>query len=139
MRRGVAVRRQDAEQQARVERLGTRVPYVAVFLRGEAPAFDELLDRLRLPAPVGGMARRDQAAFGEVPRPIEGDPTHHLRRGEVLGFAAHLPDPGIGPPPDPADEIGCLGQPLSDVTVYAMPAGGVEPSGLEELAVGIEL
>ncbi len=34
--------------------------------------------------------------LGQLRAAIERHPAHHLRRGEVLRFAAHLPDPAVG-------------------------------------------
>ena len=47
----------------------------------------------RLPARGDGLVVAD---LGQPRAAVGGDPAHHLRGGEVLGIAAHLPDPTVG-------------------------------------------
>src|SRR5512146_982050 len=57
----------------------------------------------------------------------------------MLGTAAHLPEPGIAFGPDAADQVSDLRQPTADIGIDR-PAGlRVEPGGLEQIAVNIEL
>jgi len=57
----------------------------------------------------------------------------------MLGPAAHLPESGIALGPDAADQVSDLRQPTADIGVDR-PAGlGVEPGGLEKIAVDVEL
>ena len=137
--RRVAVAAEKAEQQACVELGGAGVAYVASLLLREAAGLHEVADRLRLPTPASDAAGRDQATFGQIARAVERDPAHHLRMGEVLRLAPHLPDPGVGLPPDQADEIRYLGQTSSDVSLDLVPGDCVHPRGLKQLAIGIQL
>src|SRR5258707_2681348 len=77
--------------------------------------------------------------FGDLDRPVEGDPGHHLRMGEMLRRTAHLPDTLVGLIPDPSqmrkDDLADCGA--------AFDRGQAVQIGLEEcvedLAKDIEL
>src|SRR5690349_25140561 len=112
---------------------------VASLVVGEAAAFDEVADRVRLALPALDVTIGYQAQPRQLPRAVERDPAHHLRLGEVPLLASHLPDPRVGLSRDLADVVGHPGQPAADVAVDPMTGGGVEPCGLEQLAVGVEL
>jgi len=134
-----AVAEQNAEQDARVELGAVRRPDVALLVVRPAAALDEATDRLALLPPVVDAPCRQDATLGEVDRTIERDPAHHLRLGEVHRLAPHLPDAGVRTAPEPADQVGDLPQPNSEVPVERVPRPGVYPGGLQELAVGVEL
>ena len=54
-------------------------------------------------------------------------------------LAAHLPDAAVGPAPDLAHEVGDLRQPAGGVGVKSTARVGVEPGGLHQIAVDVEL
>src|SRR2546429_3677122 len=54
-------------------------------------------------------------------------------------LAAHLPDAAVGLAPDLADEIGDLRQSAAGVGVEPTSCDGVEPGGLHQIAVDVEL
>ena len=54
-------------------------------------------------------------------------------------LAAHLPDAAVGPAPDLAHEIGDLRQSAAGVGVEPTARDGVEPGGLHQVAVDVEL
>ena len=79
------------------------------------------------------------AGPGQSQGAVEGDKAHHLGLGEMPRSAPHLPEPGVGLGPDLTDQVGDLGQPAADVGIDR-PAGlSVEPGGLEQVAVDVEL
>jgi hypothetical protein len=63
----------------------------------------------------------------------------HLRLGEVGGLTAHFPDAGVGLMPPHADEVGDTSEPVWDIAVKRVAGLGVQPGGLHQLAVGVEL
>ena len=54
-------------------------------------------------------------------------------------LAPHLPDAAVGPAPELADEIGDLRQPEAGVRVELTARYGVEPGGLHQITVDVEL
>ena len=58
---------------------------------------------------------------------------------KCLGSLRTSQIPASGSPPDPADVVRHLGQPAADVGVDPMTGVRVEPRGLQQLAVGVEL
>src|SRR5258707_1148563 len=77
--------------------------------------------------------------FGDLDRPVEGDPGHHLRMSEMLRRAAHLPDTLVGLIPDisqmPEDGLADCGAAFD--RWQAVQIGLVE--SVEDLAKDIEL
>jgi hypothetical protein len=62
-----------------------------------------------------------------------------LELREVAFLASHLPDAGVRLAPDLRHEIGHVGQPAADVAVDPVAGAGIQPRGLQQLAVGVEL
>jgi len=57
----------------------------------------------------------------------------------VQGFAAHLPDAGVGLAPDAADQVGDLGEAPAGFAVQAPTGLSVDQRGLQEVAVNVQL
>src|SRR6185437_7199265 len=85
------------------------------------------------------MPRRDVARTGQAQSAIKGDKAHHLGLGEMLRFAAHLPETRIAVAPDPTNQIGYLGQTTCDIGIERPASLHVEPDGVEEVAVDVKL
>src|SRR5512132_1768985 len=85
------------------------------------------------------MAPWDEPALGEAVRAVQSDPAHHLRVGEVLWSAAHFPDAGVGLPPACTEVVGYARQPMPDLGIEAFAGSGVEPRGLQQLSVRVQL
>jgi hypothetical protein len=125
-------------QQRRVELAGTGPTDVAAPFLRPAALVEEALDRAGRLAPAGHVVARNVLA-GERDRAVEGDPAHELRVGEVHRLAAHLPDPGVGPAPHLADEVGDLRDAPGSVAVESMAALDEQPYALEQAPVDAEL
>ena len=130
---------QRREQQACVQLADSGRAHVAVSLRRPAARVDELADLLGRCLPSVGVAVRQLALLRELGGAVEGHPAHQLRLGEVRRLGAHLPDPGVGPAPQPADLVRDLAQPAAGLAVEPPAARRVAVRGLEQLAVDVEL
>jgi hypothetical protein len=95
--------------------------------------------RLRGPAPAGDAGARDVPGLGETERTIERDPAHHLGLGEVRRGAADLPDARVELGPRCAHEVGGRGEAHSSAVVEAATGVRVEPRGLQQMSVDVEL
>src|SRR6187401_2142423 len=58
---------------------------------------------------------------------------------EVDRVASDLPYPGVGPAPDGAHQVRDVGEPAADVPVELLPGARVEPRGLEDVAIDVQL
>ena len=57
----------------------------------------------------------------------------------MQGLAAHLPDAGVGLPPDAADEVGDAGEPPAGLAVQPPARLRVDQGGLQQVAVDVQL
>src|SRR5690348_10644675 len=97
------------------------------------------MNRSTFPLPADDIRLRQISAFGERDGAIECDRAHHLRLDEVRRLRSYLPDPGVGLPPEVADEIGDLGDAMAMVTIELACEVGEQRHGREHLAVNVEL
>src|SRR5580704_1242432 len=79
------------QQKARIERLRAVGLDKTAELAIERLLADVGMDLVAQLAPALGPAAGAEP-FGDLDRPVEGDPGHHLRMGEMLRWPAHLPD-----------------------------------------------
>ena len=78
-------------------------------------------------------------SLGQPGRPIERDPAHGLRLGEVLRLHPDLPDSRVGVAPVIGDEVGQIGEVTDRVAVEAVAPSRVPEGGVEQLAERVEL
>jgi len=69
---------------------------------------------------------------------VESRPAADLR-ARVLRCLAELPQAGVGPPPDLAEQVAHVGQPLAGGRRQQVAAAGVVPDGLHQVAEAAEL
>ena len=85
------------------------------------------------------MPRGNVAGVAQANSAVQRHPAHHLRMGEVQRLAADLPDAGVGLAPDAADEVGDRGEPAAGLAVDPPARLRVDQSGLQQVAVDVEL
>src|SRR5207237_7836686 len=100
-----------------------------------ALAFDELAHVARGRLPELDVLAGQLPLSCELRRAVEGDPGADPRDRVEAPLVA-LPEPGVGPAPDPADEIGDLGEPLARLAIEHVAVRHVEADRLEQVAVG---
>src|SRR5581483_1734311 len=122
-----------------VELAAVRRANVGTELMRPAAGLDEVANPGRLRLPSRAVALREPTRVGHSHRPVECHPAHHLGVGEVTRLAANLPDAAVGLPPDLTDEVRGLGQPAAGLRVEAVGGATIKPSGLQQIAVDVEL
>lgn len=122
---GVEVRRLEGLH----ERSGRRV---------DASRFDLLTELGSDRTPASNRAGRRELAR-EADATVERDPGHHFGRDEVLGLAADLPNAVIGLVPALTDDLDDAAEKLPEGQADLTAVTVVEPGGVEQVAVGVEL
>src|SRR5215207_3176119 len=129
---------QERDQEQRgVERIGV------VVLHEDAAIVGAVLADVRMHL-LGGafpaLGRFRVAAQAREPRPAIGrNPAEHLRRSEVLGLAADLPDSTVGFTPMLERSLDLAGEQWPEAVVEAITRARVEPDGVEQHAPDIVL
>ncbi len=108
-----------------IEASSAGAPYVWVKIaaRIEPGPQEVLRDGGRLAPPAAGRSRV-VASLGDARRAVERDPRHQLRRPEVAGRAAHLPDALVRDPPRGG---GVSGELANDAPRPVVDGGVAEP------------
>src|SRR5262249_55713670 len=135
----IPVREEHTEEHAGVELIRACVPREAVSPGRPAVVINEPRDRGGFRAPGRDIAGRKVALLGQAYRSVERDPAHHLRLGEWLWRAAHLPESCVGSAPDPGHERRRLREPPRDLGVEAASGVDVQPGHVQHVAVDVEL
>ena len=114
-----------------------RVQSVCVVVLAEhAPVVERVVEDVLLDLVGGGLpARRELELVAHLGKPraaVGRDPAHQLRRGEVLGVAAHLPDPAVGVAPALERRLDLLLQDRPDPLRQVVARLGVQIDRVEQ-------